>query len=120
MSTSRFRVLIFHIQIKRKRFALSYLRLFVILESLSHSLASSSVKELLSSWNTIKIKQNHYIVRYPCYLLEMLTVAVGSGVSSFLLLGVLLARVTRFRRCELGRRRRCGRLLFAPGVFFHK
>lgn len=74
-----------------------YIRLLVILESLSHSLASSSVSELLSS------------------------VAVGSGVSSFLFGGVLLLfRVTRIRRNEPILRRRCGRLLFAPGVFFHK
>lgn len=72
-------------------------RLFVMLESLSHSLASSSVSELLSS------------------------VAVGSGVSSFLLFGgVFVCRVTRIRRNDPARRRRCGRLLLAPGVFFHK
>lgn len=44
----------------------------------------------------------------------------GSGVSSFLV-GVVLARVTaRFRLNELCLRRRCGLLLLAPGVFFHK
>lgn len=48
------------------------------------------------------------------------TAEAGSGVSSFLFVGVLLARVTRLRRSEPARRLRCGLLLLAPGVFFHK
>lgn len=77
----------------------------MVLESLSHSLASSSVSELLSS----------FVIDAG-----LVSVDVGSGVSSFLFVGALLARVTRFRRSEPARRRLCGRLLLAPGVFFHK
>lgn len=80
--------------------------LLVALESLSHSLASSSVNELFSS---LQIGDG---------LLS------GSGVSSFFVVcgvGVaLLARVFLIRRNEPWRLLRCGRLLFAPGVFFHR
>lgn len=79
--------------------------LFVALESLSHSLASSSVSELFSS---LQIGDGRLS---------------GSGVSSFLAVGVgvaLLARVFRIRLSEPCRLRRCGRLLLAPGVFFHR
>lgn len=55
-------------------------------------------------------------------LLNKKQTVVGSVVSSFLLFGgvLLLARVERILLNEPGRRRRCGLLLFAPGVFFHK
>lgn len=99
-----------------------FIRLFVMLESLSHSLASSSVSELLSSCNNNKngFKRCNQLKFSLKIITNNNTVAVGSGVSSFLFGGVLLARVTRIRRNEPARRRRCGRLLFAPGVFFHR
>lgn len=89
----------------------------VALESLSHSLMSSSVTELFSSFEMGDGRDE-----------DSVTADDGSGVASFLLLlggvlllllALLLVRVLR-RRSEPARRRRCGRLLFAPGVFFHR
>lgn len=96
--------------------ALSLMAL-VALESLSHSLMSSSVTELFSSFEMGDGRDE-----------DSVTADDGSGVASFLLLlggvlllllALLLVRVLR-RRSEPARRRRCGRLLFAPGVFFHR
>lgn len=88
----------------------------VALESLSHSLMSSSVTELFSSFEMGDGRDE-----------DSVTAEDGSGVASFLLLfggvllllALLLVRVLR-RRSDPARRRRCGRLLFAPGVFFHR
>lgn len=96
--------------------ALSLMAL-VALESLSHSLMSSSVTELFSSLEMGDGRDD-----------DSVTADDGSGVASFLLLfggvlllllALLLVRVLR-RRSDPARRRRCGRLLFAPGVFFHR
>lgn len=91
--------------------------LLVRLESLSHSLASSSVRELFSSLETAG--DERFAVSAADAAAVAVVAACGSGVSSFLG-GVLLARVTRLRRKALCLRRRCGRLLLAPGVFFHR
>lgn len=96
--------------------ALSLMAL-VALESLSHSLMSSSVTELFSSLEMGDGRDD-----------DSVTADDGSGVASFLLLfggvlllllALLLVRVLR-RRSDPARRRRWGRLLFAPGVFFHR
>lgn len=96
--------------------ALSLMAL-VALESLSHSLMSSSVTELFSSLEMGDGRED-----------DSVTADDGSGVASFLLLfggvlllllALLLVRVLR-RRSDPARRRRWGRLLFAPGVFFHR
>jgi hypothetical protein len=86
--------------------------LFVLLESLSHSLASSSLStdEFSSAFETDEVRAGATVSVGAC----------GSGVCSFFVLVLLFVRVLRIRLNEPCRRRRCGRLLFAPGVFFHR